>query len=291
MWIYRACTYVMFKSLVNPLAYGSALFETCLGLVPLIVMSWSYRTNGACMEQDTLISACLRLAWLLVPVAAAGMHGFIMVRLLYQHYELGVIPWNFAFLTYTYFLFVRIRSPFPVLKPNRSTLVSRHLGRQVTLAAIVLLYVIMPVLAAVNCYHCYLSFSMYTTNDPALLIFTPLNEQLHPIFPRNSRVFEHSSDVFRFRSCGINLEEKVPLYFTHNWDWGFTDTGASLYPSFWSYEQLARKTCEMAPPTHPPIEFVVVEKLAFPYWGTQHYYKRICSEGKLSIVSRTACKE
>lgn len=257
----------------------------------MTVMYLGWRTAGSCVEYDSFGAEFLRIGWFLLPIGAVAMHLFICIRLLYQNYEVGVVPWNLAFMCYTYYLFVNIRSPFPSTKRSRIGILRMDWTKRVLFRGVIVVFVFMPLLAAINMHHCYLSFSMYTTNDPALLIFTEKTDDMTPILPRNNLVFQSAEDLFRFRNCGIQLKSSAPLYYTHNWDWGFADTGASLYPSFWSYKQLAAKTCKGLAAGHKPIIFIIVDKLAFPYVGKQNYHEIVCSPlGHLTYKSAKACK-
>lgn len=245
------------EQFLSLLAYASATGECALGLSLIVLIGLENNQLGMLM--------------VVVGLSAIGMHVFISIRLLMLSYEIAVIPWNLCFISYSTFYFVLSGKNLKSKRRRKSK--NRILkSKNRILWFITVLFMILPALNLVNMYDSYLSFSMYTTNDPSFFFVTP--------FKPTSKIAR-----YRFHSCALEIEELTADRISNHWEWGFKDTGASVYPALWVFDRIVEKTC----PVDDGI-FVIIDKHAFPYRKVDRMYRvLVCSNGVLTRKEWKQC--
>jgi len=238
--------------------------------------------------------------WWLMPRAAIVMHVMIISRLFEAGYEYSVIPWNFAFISYAYYGFAVFSRPDygsdHGFVPNRTDVFVYPLSKVIAAVFVfVLMYFILPPFCFFNYNDSYLSFSMYTSNDPVWLISVPRKLQMEsPHFPNNSQYFGYNNvpRKLKYYSCEVdiclNCDEETHATFS-NHDWGFHDTGSSIYPAVHVYVDLSNRICKSIGDA-PNVRFYVMDKFVVPYSDTRKITEFNCKNGSINEISKGLCR-
>eukprot|EP00924_Labyrinthula_sp_SR-Ha-C_P006882 snap_masked-scaffold_8-processed-gene-3.44-mRNA-1 protein AED:1.00 eAED:1.00 QI:0/0/0/0/1/1/2/0/512 len=249
-------------------AYLSAFFEFFLGFLALYVMFREINFTPGPESKNMVI-----LKTFLV-FASTAMHTLIIVNLLLKPYEYSVVPWNFAFIALGHYCFLPNEDQHLRLLEYlvQDTVVEKKMARKhhtfgmVHLGFISVAFVFLPVGCFFNKHDPYLSFSMYTTNDPAFIFLVPKrlfdlqDESLYPVFPKYEtfKKGEESRSISCTRAinifsctvkepctnckvCAKDPNEQMLIFKNHNW--GFLETGSSVYPAVDVFEGIAEKIC------------------------------------------------
>eukprot|EP00931_Biecheleriopsis_adriatica_P107945 TRINITY_DN82291_c0_g1_i1.p1 TRINITY_DN82291_c0_g1~~TRINITY_DN82291_c0_g1_i1.p1 ORF type:complete len:270 (+),score=36.53 TRINITY_DN82291_c0_g1_i1:80-811(+) len=214
--------------------------------------------------------------WVRCSMVLIFMHIFVVFRHLQEDHELAVIPWNFTFCGLAFFLF--LKPGYACTTPLRRRGVSSIAfeGKLHRLLPLVALTCCMPLLCHVNCLDSYLSFSMYTGNEPELVI-----RVRHSVSNSTAHVHDIFPDV-------IDYESHTAFSDLNLIDCSFQDLGCAYYPALWLYKRLAAAICAQAGGKRQHLIFVASDKLGFLYLHSRQYEYFQCSEQFASLEKLSA---